>query len=105
MLHEFVRRGWIVVASNYRLAPRFPWPAQIEDATRALGWIKKNIATYGGDPSRVVVSGGSAGGHLASLLALCADNPTWRPADQADVDRLGCARRAVVLRRLGDDGR
>ncbi len=44
MLHEFVSRGWVVVAINYRLAPQFPWPAQIEDATRALGWIKSNIA-------------------------------------------------------------
>ncbi len=69
MLHEFLRRGWIVVTINYRLAPRHPWPAQIEDATRALGWIKKNVATYGGDPDRVVVAGASAGGHLASLLA------------------------------------
>jgi len=85
MLHEFVRRGWIVVASNYRLAPRFPWPAQIEDATRALGWIKKNIATYGGDPDRVVVAGGSAGGHLASLLALSAKDPSWRPKEMSDV--------------------
>jgi acetyl esterase/lipase len=85
MLHEFVRRGWIVVASNYRLAPRFPWPAQIEDATRALGWIKKNISTYGGDPDRVVIAGGSAGGHLASLVALSADDATWRPHDMADV--------------------
>ncbi len=85
MLHEFVRRGWVVVASNYRLAPRFPWPAQIEDATRALGWIKKNIATYGGDPDRVVIAGGSAGGHLASLLALSADDPTWRPTQMSDV--------------------
>ncbi len=85
MLHEFMRRGWIVVASNYRLAPRFPWPAQIEDATRAFGWIKKNIATYGGDPDRVVIAGGSAGGHLASLVALSADDPTWRPEEMADV--------------------
>jgi acetyl esterase/lipase len=85
MLHEFVRRGWIVVASNYRLAPRFPWPAQIEDATRALGWIKKNITTYGGDPSRVVVAGGSAGGHLAALLALSSKDPTWRPKSMSDV--------------------
>jgi acetyl esterase/lipase len=85
MLHEFVRRGWVVVASNYRLAPRNPWPAQIEDATRVLGWIKKNIATYGGDPDRVVVAGGSAGGHLASLLALSAADPTWRPAEMAEV--------------------
>ena len=86
MLHEFVLRGWIVVAINYRLAPRFPWPAQIEDATRALGWIKKNIATYGGDPERVVVAGGSAGGHLASLVALSADDPTWRPDEMDDVE-------------------
>ena len=85
MLHEFVRRGWVVVAANYRLAPRHPWPAQVEDATRALGWIKKNISTYGGDPSRLVVAGGSAGGQLASLLALGEHDPTWRPADMDDV--------------------
>jgi acetyl esterase/lipase len=81
MLHEFVSRGWVVVAINYRLAPLSPWPAQIEDATRALGWIKTNIVSYGGDPDRVVVAGGSAGGHLASLLALSSDDPTWRPAE------------------------
>jgi acetyl esterase/lipase len=86
MLHEFVERGWIVVASNYRLAPQHAWPAQIEDATRALGWIKKNIATYGGDPDRVVIAGGSAGGHLASLVALSADDPTWRPEEMGDVE-------------------
>lgn len=86
MLHEFVRRGWVVVAINYRLAPRNMWPAQIEDATRALGWIKKNIATYGGDPDRVVVAGGSAGGHLASLLALSTDDPQWRPKEMLDVE-------------------
>ena len=85
MLHEFVRRGWVVVAPNYRLAPGDPWPAQIEDATRALGWIKKNIATYGGDAGRVVVAGGSAGGHLAALLALSSEDPTWRPIEARDV--------------------
>lgn len=85
MLHEFVSRGWVVVAINYRLAPGFPWPAQIEDVTRALGWIKKNIATYGGDPDRIVVAGGSAGGHLASLLALSAHDPAWRPEEMSDI--------------------
>jgi acetyl esterase/lipase len=85
MLHEFVSRGWIVVAINYRLAPGFPWPAQIEDVTRALGWIKKYIATYGGDPDRVVVAGGSAGGHLASLVALTSHDPAWRPEEASDV--------------------
>jgi len=85
MLHEFVRRGWIAVVPNYRLAPRHPWPAQIEDVTRALGWVKKNIATYGGDPDLVVVAGGSAGGQLAALVALSAKDATWRPDDLADV--------------------
>jgi len=81
MLHEFVRRGWVAVTCNYRLAPKNPWPAQIEDVTRTLAWIKKYIATYGGDPTRVVVAGGSAGGHLAALLALSEHDPTWRPKD------------------------
>ncbi len=85
MLHEFAARGWIVVTANYRLAPRDPWPAQIEDVTRALAWVKKNVASYGGDPQRVVVSGGSAGGHLAALLALSSEDPTWRPVDVVDV--------------------
>jgi acetyl esterase/lipase len=85
MLHEFVRRGWIAVVPNYRLAPRNPWPAQARDVTRALGWVKKNVASYGGDPERVVISGGSAGGQLAALAALSANDPTWRPGDMADV--------------------
>ena len=81
MLHEFVARGWVVVTANYRLAPRDPWPAQIEDVTRALAWVKKNVGAHGGDPARVVVAGGSAGGHLAALLALSSEDPTWRPWD------------------------
>jgi acetyl esterase/lipase len=106
MLHEFVRRGWVVVASNYRLAPRHPWPAQIEDATRALGWIKANIATYGASPDRVVIAGGSAGGHLAALLALSANDPTWRPpemAERTDWRVRGAISFYGVLEMTGDD--
>ena len=86
MLHEFVERGWVAVVINYRLAPRDPWPAQIEDATRALGWIKKNIGSFGGDPNRVVIAGGSAGGHLCALVALSAHDDTWRPSDVTGVE-------------------
>ncbi|HTT58412.1 MAG TPA: DUF3293 domain-containing protein [Acidimicrobiales bacterium] len=106
MLHEFVSRGWVVVAINYRLAPQSPWPAQIEDATRALGWIKARIASYGGDPDRVVVAGGSAGGHLAALLALSSEDSTWRPAEMSEVSDWG-VRGALsfygVLEMLGDE--
>ena len=106
MLHEFVRRGWIAVVINYRLAPKHPLPAQIEDATRALWWIKRTIRSYGGDPDRVVVSGGSAGGHLAALVALASDDPSWRPVD-APLDLDWSVRGAMpfygVLEMTGDD--
>lgn len=106
MLHEFVAHGWIVVTANYRLAPRDPWPAQIEDATRVLAWVKKNIGTHGGDPSRVVVAGGSAGGHLAALLALSSEDPTWRPGDVvgvADYRVAGAIPFYGVLEMIGDE--
>ncbi|HEY1222217.1 MAG TPA: DUF3293 domain-containing protein [Acidimicrobiales bacterium] len=106
MLHEFVRRGWVAVTCNYRLAPQNLWPAQIEDVTRTLGWIKKYVATYGGDPSRVVVAGGSAGGHLAALLALSSEDPTWRPKDVegvADWSVRGAIPLYGVLEMTGDE--
>lgn len=106
MLHEFVRRGWVAVSCNYRLAPRHPWPAQIEDVTRTLAWIKKNIAVHGGDPDRVVIAGGSAGGHLAALLALSSEDPSWRPAHcdgVTDWTVRGCISFYGVLEMTGDE--
>jgi len=105
MLHEFAARGWIVVAANYRLAPRDPWPAQIEDVLRTLAWVKREIAAYGGDPDRVVVAGGSAGGHLAALAALAGDDATWRTPDTRDLDLSvrGCLSFYGVLEMTGDE--
>jgi acetyl esterase/lipase len=105
MLHEFASRGWVVVTSNYRLSPGNLWPAHIVDAKRVLGWVKKNIANYGGDPDRVVVAGGSAGGHLAALLALC-EPEEWRSPDQRDVTDWsvrGCIALYAVLEMTGDE--
>jgi acetyl esterase/lipase len=55
---------------SYRLMPKNPHPAQIEDAAAAFQWVYKNVARYGGDVSRLYLAGHSAGGHLAALLAL-----------------------------------
>ena len=64
----FASRGIGVVTVNYRLSPTVTHPAHIEDIARAFAWVAENIADYGGDPSRIIVGGHSAGGHLASLL-------------------------------------
>ena len=79
MMYELVARGWVCVAINYRLSPKGTWPDHIVDAKRAVAWVKDHIAEYGGDPSFVAVSGGSAGGHLCALLALSAGDPAFQP--------------------------
>jgi acetyl esterase/lipase len=68
--HRFAKLGTAVVIPSYRLAPKNPHPAQIEDVAAAFAWTVKNIAQYGGDPKRIFIAGHSAGGHLVSLLAL-----------------------------------
>lgn len=83
LLHHLARRGWIIVTINYRLSPAAKWPAHIEDAKRALAWIREHIAEWGGDPGFVAVTGGSAGGLLSGLLALTANEPRWQPGFEA----------------------
>lgn len=68
MIPELVRRGYVVAAIDYRLAPAHPFPAQIQDVTCAVLYLKRNAAAYGIDPARIGAYGGSAGGHLAALL-------------------------------------
>lgn len=60
----------IFVAGTYRLAPRCRWPAPYEDVRAALEHVREHARDFGGDPARIVIAGHSAGGHLASLLAL-----------------------------------
>lgn len=79
LMQHLAAKGWVCVAINYRLAPRDPFPAQIEDVKRAIAWIKDHIAEHGGDPEYLVITGGSAGGHLASLAALTPGDPTYQP--------------------------
>jgi acetyl esterase/lipase len=68
--NRFAREGIAVAIPSYRLMPDHPHPAQIEDVAAAFAWVYRNAAQIGGDASRIYVSGHSAGGHLAPLLAL-----------------------------------
>ena len=64
-----VRHGWVGVTMTYRLAPGYRWPAGAQDVAAAVGWIRENVAGYGGDPGKIVVAGNSAGAvHVASFV-------------------------------------
>lgn len=63
-------RGYIVVLPDYRLVPEVRFPGFVEDGAAAVAWVQKNVASYGGNPSRINLSGHSAGAHIAALLTL-----------------------------------
>jgi acetyl esterase/lipase len=91
MMFELASRGWLCVSVNYQLSPKATWPEHIIDVNRALLWVKQHIAEYGGDPSRVAISGGSAGGQLCALAALAHDDPAYKPGfEDADLSTIAC---------------
>jgi acetyl esterase/lipase len=69
---EFCPSGYVVFSINYRVSkrPDGKWPAQIEDVQKALRHIRANASQFRIDPARVASLGMSAGGHLATMVAL-----------------------------------
>ncbi len=62
----------IIVSVEYRKAPEAPFPAAYDDAISSYQWVVNNIAQYNGIPSKVAVVGESAGGNLATEVAIAA---------------------------------
>jgi acetyl esterase/lipase len=74
-------QGHLVVDVAYTLAPRARLHGMLADVKRAIAWTKTHAADYGADPDRVVLVGGSAGGHLALLAAYTPNHPECDPGD------------------------
>ena len=78
------QRGMIVAAVNYRLAPQYAWPAQIDDVKCAVRYLRANAERYGINPSEIGAWGGSAGGHLVSMLGTAGPNAGFDSGQYAE---------------------
>lgn len=83
-------QGHIVMDIAYRLIPETDIYGMVGDAKRAVAWIKANADRYGVDPEKIVLGGGSAGGHVALLAGYTPEHPKLTPEDLAGVDLSVC---------------
>ncbi len=71
----FAAHGLLTITANYRLAPAATWPSGIEDVAAMVEWIRLHAQDYGGDSSRIVLIGQSAGAaHVAAYIFRGSDN-------------------------------
>ena len=83
--NELKNSGLIVVAVNYRLLPKATLTDCIDDAAAAVAWTFKHVSSYGGDASKIVVAGHSAGGYLSNMIGL---DKKWFKSYQIDADSI-----------------
>lgn len=85
---RFARAGYLTFVIDYRLAPRHPFPAGVRDAQAAYKWVVENAAAWGGDASRIIVAGESAGANLATGVALASCARLREPSADAWADEV-----------------
>lgn len=93
-LAEAVSQGWLsVVSVEYRFTDVAPHPAQVNDCMRAIQFVRQNATAWNIDPSRIGVTGGSAGGHLSLWVALHDDVAKPHSSDpvERNSSRVSCA--------------
>ena len=76
-------KGIVTVILDYRLFPDVRFPAFVEDGARAVGWVRRHIAGYGGDPQQIYLIGHSAGAHIAAMLSM---DPRFLTAEDVAVE-------------------
>lgn len=75
LMSHLAEKGWVCLSIDYRVAPHDRWPAHITDVKAAIAWARANVDKFGGDRHFVTIAGASAGGHLAALAGLTANDP------------------------------
>src|SRR5580704_11258369 len=86
--------GYAVFSINYRLAPKYPYPAMVEDVERAIRYIRHNAKTWKADPKRIALVGGSAGGYLSNMVGIL--QAPGNAGSKDPVDRTSARVQAVV---------
>lgn len=86
LMAHLARRGWVCLSVQYRSSPRHRWPRQMTDVKAAIAWARANAQQFGGNPNFVAVAGCSAGGHMATLAGLSANDPQWQADLPAEAD-------------------
>lgn len=90
---ELAKNGYVAASVEYRLAPKFQFPAQIEDVKRCVRWLRANASKYKIDPERIGALGVSAGAHLVALLGTASPKDKLEgPGDEKQSSRV----RAIV---------
>jgi len=77
--------GVCIIAVNYRLYPNVKSPVYIEDAAAAVAWVFNNIEDYGGDSSKIFISGHSAGGYLTMMVGM---DKRWLGSNNINANRI-----------------
>jgi acetyl esterase/lipase len=90
LFRHLAAQGHVIVDVAYRLFPETGIPGMVADAKRAVAWVKNHAADLQIRPDRIVVAGGSAGGHLALLAAYAPDDPTLTPVELIGSDPRVC---------------
>lgn len=84
-------RGFVGFNVNYRRSPGATWPEHLIDIKRAIAWVREHADAYGVDPASLAIAGGSAGGHLAAMVALTANDPEYQPGFEDADTRVSAA--------------
>ena len=91
LMTRMAARGWVCFSVSYRFSPDIIFPEHLIDVKRALRWIRNNAEEHGLDPDFIVTTGGSAGGHLAAMMALTQNRVEFQPGfEKMDTSIHGC---------------